>query len=174
MILAASGSTFGGPITVRGGALCLEAPNALAGTNTLAVLSGAELRIAATQSVSLAVSLSTNAVLTLATADAFTGDIALTLDSAIVRPQMPAVLNLAGETLFTGTSVLDFGETPLTIGPALFAPDATVTLTGNLETDTLRCAATTFEQLGCFAALRRRAWQTAGKPRAARLLFTLQ
>ena len=119
-------------------ARCARAPNALAGTNTLAVLSGAELRITATQNVPLTVSLSTNAVLTLATADAFTGDIALTLDSAIVRPQMPAVLNLAGETLFTGTSVLDFGETPLAIGPALFDPDATVTLTGNLETDTLR------------------------------------
>lgn len=179
MILAASGSTFGGPITVRGGALCLEAPNALAGTNTLAVLPGAELRIAATQSVSLAVSLSTNAVLTLATVEAFTGNAELTLDSAIVRPQMPAVLNLAGETLFTGTSVLDFGETPLTIGPALFAPDATVTLTGNLETDTLRFVQRlTFEQLGCFVTPSgRRAWQTADgyiRDTARGILFTLQ
>ncbi len=179
MILAASGSTFGGPITVRGGALCLEAPNALAGTNTLAVLPGAELRITATQNVPLTVSLSTNAVLTLATADAFTGDIALTLDSAIVRPQMPAVLNLAGETLFTGTSVLDFGETPLAIGPALFDPDATVTLTGNLETDTLRFQQQlTSTQLGCFVTPSGRcAWQTADgyiRDTARGILFTLQ
>ena len=179
MTLAASGSTFGGPVTVRSGTLRLEAANALAGTNMLTVLANAELRIAAAQSVPHTVNLSTNAVLSLATADAFAGGAALTIDGATVRPESPAALNTAGQTLFAGTSVLDFGVTPLTVGAALFAPDATVTLIGDLAADTLRfLERLTPAQLGRFATPSgRRAWQTADgylRDTARGTLFSVQ